>query len=293
MDTMMLYPSIRGLAESIREETLLSQLECIVKLNKGGNKKNIFIIHPLHGMVYPYRELAGLLEKDVNAYGIQARGMFKNSKLPETMEELVDDYIEQIRAAQEEGPYIVAGYCFGDMVGYNLVKKLEDMNIAVEKFIMFDELAFIPFHVLEYYRQQRIIDSLLKPVNILLDIFRKKTGDEGRDVEEEVEEGPEDNHETGADEELSPKKLKIRAKMNINKLNKRYWRGSAFKRTTGVIKTPILAIKAENTHFTVFEEEMARMTLGKMTFVKIPGDHNSIFRYPYVERLAEVVREHI
>jgi thioesterase domain-containing protein len=293
MDTMMLYPSIRGLAQSIREETLLSRLECIVKLNKGGNEKNIFIIHPLHGMVYPYRELAGLLEKDFNVYGIQARGMFKNSKLPENLDELVEVYLQEIRTVQEEGPYIIAGYCFGDMVGYKLVKKLEDMNVPVETFIMFDELAFIPLHVLEYYRQQRIIDSLLKPVNTLLDIFRKAKGGEGRGIVEEAGEEPEDNDDNEAGAELSPKKLKIRAKMNINKLNKRYWRGSAFSRTTGIIKCPILAIKAENTHFTVFEEDMAKLTLGKLIFVEIPGDHSSIFRYPHVEQLAETIKNNV
>ncbi|MCK4766508.1 MAG: SDR family NAD(P)-dependent oxidoreductase [Candidatus Aminicenantes bacterium] len=311
LSNMMLYPNIREMAANIHEETLLNKLECVVRLNRGVHRRNIFILHPLHGMVAQYRELARLLEGRFNVFGIQAKGMLKETKMPETMDELVDNYIREILTIQEEGPYIISGHCFGDMIGYYLIKRLEDKNKKVEKFIMMDDIAFIPPHVVSYYRQARIIDFILKPFNMILDPFKKRKDKKIREAQLQDEEeslaaagsggeGETAGEENGAVEsekkpgrEIAPEKLRIRAKMNVHKINRRYWLGSAYKRTTGIVKAPILNIKARETHFLVIEEEMKKMTLGKFTLVEIPGDHNNLFQYPQVERLAEVFKEHL
>ncbi len=293
LSDLLLHPTIRELAAGSREPGRFDKLECIVPLNKCDKEKNIFIIHPLHGMVYQYKDLANLLEDDFNVYGIQARGIVKNSKLPETLDQIVEDYIQQIRAIQENGPYIIAGYCFGDMIGYNLVKRLEDMRIQVEKFIMLDEMVFLPPKVMDYYRQERLFNFLKKPLHVLLHLFRKKTVEKNPGTALDKPEEDERKKKELADNEITIRKSKIKAQMNIHRLNKKYWRGSAYKRATGIIKAPLLAIKARDTHFIVYEEEMAKMTLGKVTFVETPGDHDTLFEYPQVEQLAEIMRNNV
>jgi len=71
--------TVRNLANAVHEESILNRLECIIKLNSGKNKKNLFIIHPFHGMIYQYKDLAKLLDGQYNVFAIQARGMLRDS----------------------------------------------------------------------------------------------------------------------------------------------------------------------------------------------------------------------
>ena len=56
--------------EKFFEVPLPNQLDCIEKLNNARNEKNIFIIHPMDGMVNLYKELAVFLGEKYNVYGI-------------------------------------------------------------------------------------------------------------------------------------------------------------------------------------------------------------------------------
>jgi thioesterase domain-containing protein len=58
-----------------------------------------------------------------------------------------------------------------------------------------------------------------------------------------------------------------------------------------IIKAPILSILAEATkHHPKIEQGFTRMTKSNAEVIRIPGDHDSIWEKPYVERLAEVVK---
>ncbi|MCU0287236.1 MAG: hypothetical protein MUF15_12685, partial [Acidobacteria bacterium] len=57
-----------------------------------------------------------------------------------------------------------------------------------------------------------------------------------------------------------------------------------------IIKAPILSILAGATkHHAKIEQGFNRMTRGKAAVIRIPGDHDSIWEKPYVEKLAEVL----
>ncbi|MCI0471311.1 MAG: thioesterase domain-containing protein, partial [Candidatus Aminicenantes bacterium] len=173
LSSLFLYKTVKDLADNIYEEEILSKLECIVKLNHGKNERNLFIIHPLHGMVYQYKELAKLLENDFNIYALQCRGLVKKSPFPESLEIMAADYIHQIRTIQPNGSYIIAAHCFGGMVAYDMVKLLEDMGLRVDRLILFNHNPFIAQDVFEYYRKKEKTRNLFAPVNNILTRFGK------------------------------------------------------------------------------------------------------------------------
>jgi thioesterase domain-containing protein len=273
LSDLLLHPTVKGLLESKREESIFHHLECIVRLNEGKNKKNIFLVHPRHGMVYQYKELGKLLEKDFNVYGIQARGLLKKSKLPQDFELAAADYLKQMRQVQAEGPYIIGAFCIGDMIGYNMVRQLEEQNQTVEKFIMFDEFAFLPPNVSNYYRQNIIIDSVLKPLKKTF----KRNSKENLEFEKMLEEIEKDG-------------AKNKYERNFGVLIGNYIKLSPYKRIQGIIKAPILNIKAEESFMEIVQKNICKMTLGKVEFDSIPGQHDTMFQYPYVTELAEVIR---
>jgi aryl carrier-like protein len=158
--------------EENEEERLLSQLECIEKLNKGRNQENIFIIHPMHGMVNQYKDLALLLEKKYNVYGIQARGVKPGSKMSESPGQMIDDYLEQILAVQKNGPFIIAGYCISAIISYEIVRKMESLDHPVEKLILFDSHALFRDRFLRILRALEYLPGFVKRV-ILFFYYRK------------------------------------------------------------------------------------------------------------------------
>ncbi len=297
LSDLLLHPTIRELAASSREVNELDRLECMVKLNEGNNERNIFIVHPRHGMIYPYKELGKLLESDFNVYGIQARGLLKKSKLPKNFDIAAADYIRQMKHVQKEGPYIIAAFCIGDMIAYKMVKQLEDVNDVVERFIMLDEYAFVPNHVLNYYRQQRVFNMLLKPVYKFLALLgiklNKKSNTRDKDFDQLLTEVEEDGVKDKSAAQVSPEEaetLKNRVKQHFGKLIGDWENGPTFRRITGIIKAPILNVKAKDSFMIIVEKGIRKMTYGQVAFETISGEHDTMFKSPHVEELAEAIR---
>jgi thioesterase domain-containing protein len=262
--------------QKAQKDNLLFKLElgCAERLNRGNNHKNIFFIHPLHGMVNQYKELAVLLEKDYNVYGIQARGLSPGTTMAESPEDMVNDYLEQIMAVQEKGLYIIGGYCVGNLIAYTIVKRLEKLNHQVEKLILIDGGAFSgPFittiRTLEYLPgsiKKRIFSSNEKR-------FHKKLKKLNHPGSEETS----DKSEFGED--------KVRKYIRLL---------TSYLLPPGIIKAPILVpIAKEDNYPPATEEQFSKMTKSKTTVIECPGDHNSIFEEPYVENLAEILKNNI
>jgi len=279
VSVLFLHPTISEIAANIYEQGILDRLECVIKLNRGGNRKNIFIIHPYHGMVYPYKELARLLEGDYNVYGIQARGLERDSRLPGTSSMMVADYIHQIRQVQGEGPFIIAGFCFGSIVAYEIVNQLEAMDYLVERLIFFDEHAFIRESFIRSLRGWR--RKALNILNRLLGVIGRggvSTGIEAYVREVNVVQGG-----SGVSGEMEMRKERVEE--NNRKLEARGFRIS------GIIRAPILDIKAEASKGVQFEiGALSRMSGSEVRIIEVPGDHDSIFTHPYVGKVAEIIK---
>jgi amino acid adenylation domain-containing protein/non-ribosomal peptide synthase protein (TIGR01720 family) len=300
LSALFLYPTIRQLAENIQEQALFNKLESVVRLNRASKGKNIFIIHPMHGMVYQYRDLAIALEESHIIYGIQARGLVKSSPLPETMDDMVMDYIQQIRTVQPEGPYLIAGHCFGDIVAYNLVKQMENMNQEVERLIMFDEPAFIPAFVVRYFHRKDLIRSIIKPVKKLVPWIKKSDGEEVVLTPYQQALADFKNRETGSaagQGNISPvdsDERKARVHIHIKRMDTQYWKTNPYRRQLGIIKAPLLILKASERDHPGFEKKaLKRMTYGEVTLRETPGTHHTIFQKQHIDTLSRILKESI
>jgi amino acid adenylation domain-containing protein len=264
--------------EKIEEERLLSQLACIEKLNNGRGKKNIFIIHPRHGMVNQYKALAQLVEKKFNVYGVQARAWTSAWKIPENTRQVINDYLEQILAVQKNGPYIIGGFCAGTLFGYEIVRKLERMGHQVEKLILFDSHCFFPPHYVRFLRRLEYLPGFYKTLFLFSTNRRfKKAIKAGKLLKAEGNKGGEVTIEV--DDDL--RREKISEYMDTLYL---------YITPLEFIKAPILVPLVENTDRRLAtEENFDRMTRNKATVVETTGKHDTIWEKPYVEKLAEII----
>jgi acyl transferase domain-containing protein/thioesterase domain-containing protein/acyl carrier protein len=298
LSDIMLYPTIRQLAANLvdggSEDT---GPECIVQLNACQQKRKIFLIHPLHGLAYQYRDLARLLEKEFSVYCVQVRGVSRRSPYPTSLYEMVDDYLYQILEVQPEGPYIIGGYCLGDFVAYNLVRKMEVMGMKVDHLLMLDEPVMIPVQYLYMRRfadKIRTFGGLVKRRNSKY--FGKTPEELAIEFEAFVEESRKIDEERASLPPLSPDEAES-AKKEVAELLHTMFNEFALvphqKKFAGVINAPVLNIKAIRTKFKVEPKAVKKMSHGKVDVIETTGDHVTMLEPPHVKKTARIIIENI
>jgi thioesterase domain-containing protein len=85
--------------------------------------------------------LAWGLDADQPVYGLQARGLNGIDEPFDTMEDIAKFYVSEILEQNPTGPYNLAGYSFGGIVAFEMVKQLEAMGKKVNMLAIFDTYA--------------------------------------------------------------------------------------------------------------------------------------------------------
>ncbi|KYC36320.1 hypothetical protein WA1_42115 [Scytonema hofmannii PCC 7110] len=124
-------PTIARFAEFIEQTAIASARplqpalpELLVEIKSGSFKQPMFLIHPVGGHVYIYRDLANCLGSDYPVYGLQAQGIDGKTPPLTQVEEMATKYIEALRVVQPEGPYFLGGSSFGGTVAFEMAQQL-------------------------------------------------------------------------------------------------------------------------------------------------------------------------
>ncbi|MHB6910780.1 amino acid adenylation domain-containing protein [Streptomyces sp. DB-54] len=107
----------------------------LVPLRAGGGRRPVFLVHPVGGTVFGYRELAAALAEDhpdLPVLGFAARGFEPGQRPRETVAELADRYLTELLQVQPEGPYRLLGWSFGGLVAVQMATALRDAGREVE-----------------------------------------------------------------------------------------------------------------------------------------------------------------
>lgn len=112
---------------------------CLVEIQKGNpNKLPLFLVHPVGGHVYIYRDLAKSLGAEQPVYGLQSIALDGKSAAQETIEQMASDYIQAIQTVQSTGPYLLGGASFGGVVAYEMAQQLQQADESIKLLTMFD-----------------------------------------------------------------------------------------------------------------------------------------------------------
>ncbi|MFF2806328.1 amino acid adenylation domain-containing protein [Streptomyces sp. NPDC058000] len=106
-----------------------------VPLRPGGGRRPVFLVHPVGGTVFGYRDLAAALadgHPGLPVFGFAARGFEPGQRPRETVAELADEYLAELFQAQPEGPYRLLGWSFGGLVAVQMATALRDAGQEVE-----------------------------------------------------------------------------------------------------------------------------------------------------------------
>ncbi len=123
---MVRAPTIRGLAEVIRDDRGERTWRPLVSMKPDGERPALFLMHALEGEVLIYRDLVRRLDADQPAWGLEAVGA-DGVQVPEmSIPSMATLYINEIRTVQPTGPYLLAGLCYGGVLAHEMAHQLEE-----------------------------------------------------------------------------------------------------------------------------------------------------------------------
>ncbi|MFC8042750.1 non-ribosomal peptide synthase/polyketide synthase [Nocardia sp. NPDC057353] len=125
-------------------------LAVVLPLRAGdGKQPPLFCIHPMAGLAWCYQPLATRLAPEIPVYGIQSPVLSapitgpEAWDGPESLAELAERYVAEIRAVRPEGPYHLLGWSLGGVLAHEVAVRLRTAGHEVGVLAMLDaDFAF-------------------------------------------------------------------------------------------------------------------------------------------------------
>jgi thioesterase domain-containing protein len=137
-------------------KALARQQRAIVPLQPRGSRTPVYAVAGHNGDVFAYRALARHLGDDQPFFGLQPPGLDDHSEPLARVEALAGYFATQISEFQPDGPYIIAGYCAGGGIAFELAQQLQRSGATIS----FLALFACPFPT--YFRFGAQLAQLLK-----------------------------------------------------------------------------------------------------------------------------------
>jgi thioesterase domain-containing protein len=155
------------------------QQHAIVPLQPNGTHVPVFAVPGHNGDVFCFRALSRHLGTDQPFFGLQPPGLESNSLPLQSVEALAAHFAAQILAVRPQGTCIIAGYCAGGTIAFELARQLAQKGVAIRFVVLFGSpdpgwYRFVP-QLRHRFREQ--MARLSKHVHTLVSLsYREKLG---------------------------------------------------------------------------------------------------------------------
>jgi len=290
-------PTVEKLADMIRKDGWSPRWNSLVPIQPGGSKPPFFCVHGGGGNVLIYRELARHLGADYPFYGLQAQGLDGSGDYLTTTEAMAESYLREIRELQPEGPYYLGGFCMGGQVAVEIAQRLVRDGQQVNLLFVIDTHNFngIPPQLtlkdkVGNLRQKIVFHTSnvfqLGPKSQLAYLKEKSKIAFRREIERLrikivhlFHLNPHRDVVRGTDEEF------------IEDINDR-----AFLAYKPVVYPGKMTICKPRRNYAFLRDPFngwGGIAAGGLEVIELPSDPGGIFLEPYVQTLAEKLKEHI
>ncbi|MEZ0487032.1 non-ribosomal peptide synthetase [Fibrella aquatica] len=167
--TLFEYPTVRALAELIRENDKPVSWESLVPIKPTGTRQPLYIVHGAGLNVLLFNAVAQNLHADQPVYGLQARGLNGIDEPFRSIEAMAAYYVEEIVKHNPSGPYSLSGFSFGGIVAYEMARQLVEKGRVVNLVALFDAYAYDAGHNNPWW--QRKAQQLQQLTNKIIHTF--------------------------------------------------------------------------------------------------------------------------
>jgi len=186
LQSLFEYPTISRLADkiqSLKDNTVAYGFVrkpplSIVPLSKGTNPIPLFLIHPIGGTVFCYKQLASHLNGKFTLYGIQDPGLNGNPQRFNNLEDMASQYLYDIQSVYQGETFFLGGASFGATVAFDMAHQLGLSGKKPAFLGLFDGWTAYPPDILAQttarsLRHQRSLNSELNMRLIELEWYRR------------------------------------------------------------------------------------------------------------------------
>ncbi|MEZ0542244.1 amino acid adenylation domain-containing protein [Fibrella arboris] len=153
--TLFEYPTVRALAELIREQDKPVSWESLVPIKPTGTRQPLYIVHGAGLNVLLFNAVAQNLHPDQPVYGLQARGLNGIDEPFRSIREMAAYYVEEIVKHNPKGPYSLSGFSFGGIVAFEMARQLVEQGREVGLVALFDAYAYDAGHNNPWWQRKK------------------------------------------------------------------------------------------------------------------------------------------
>jgi thioesterase domain-containing protein len=117
--------------------SLSGRTTAIVPIQPRGRQPPVFGTAGHNGDVFCYRALAQHLGEDQPLYGLRPPGLDNDDRPLDRVEELAEYFASEIRAFHSQGSYVIAGFCAGGSMAFELARQLSQKGPAPSYLALF------------------------------------------------------------------------------------------------------------------------------------------------------------
>ena len=149
----------------------------LITLRKGDNKKvPIFFIHTAPGDVLGYADVIHDLNIDQPCYGFQSLGLVNVDRAHSSIKEMAVHYVNLMTEFYPSGPFLLAGWCFGGTVAFEMAEILKAAGHKVELVVLLDTFVFPPLDKWLRFKMtiKRCMFLMRLPLKRKISLFKQK-----------------------------------------------------------------------------------------------------------------------
>ena len=114
----------------------------LVIVRTTGTRPPLFVAPGHDGDQFTLAAMLPYLNVEQPVYGLEPHGLQKDSV--HTVEDLASQYIAALKAVRPTGPYLIAGYCSGGLIGWEIARQLRDSRDDVPLLVLLDAAPSLP-----------------------------------------------------------------------------------------------------------------------------------------------------
>ena len=139
--------TVGDLAEVLRKENWKPSWSSLVPLHARGSRPPLFLMHAHGGNVLEYHALVNHLNDEQPVYALQSRSLDGNIRKGQSLGEMAVQYVKELRTLQPDGPYYLAGFCFGGLLALEAAQQLTAVGEKVALLVLIQTMhpAFARF----------------------------------------------------------------------------------------------------------------------------------------------------
>jgi amino acid adenylation domain-containing protein len=148
------YPTVEKLAGYLEKKDCKELWCSLVPIQPQGSQLPLFCIHGGGGTVLFYQALAQNLGEDQPVYGLQPLGLDGKENFHSSIEQMASHYIKEIQTVNTTGPYLLAGYCFGAVVAFEMAQQLQSEGFIVSLLLSLNGVSptYVEAHALNNHQ---------------------------------------------------------------------------------------------------------------------------------------------